>query len=283
MNRLAAAAAAILALAPAAEADPPAPETLTLSTPRAVPISVLVDGPAGEAPFPTLVIAPGAAYPATAPLHAELAAAATRAGFLVYRFDWAYWTAGTPPSADLSDEHEDLRTVLARVRDDPRADPERIVLAGKSLGSLVAWDIFREDTDLQTLVLLTPLCARLARPDVKEDEDEEDHDVVERGTADADDDTDNDGQADNGADETPPVKQNYPGLGRSDRPVVLAIPDADPACPESSLEEVFEGGPHNVTLLRLRGDHRLEVGDAQENRDNVRSAAAMIVRVLTVP
>lgn len=230
---------------PAASGDPAqAPDRFSVPTPRGAVVSVLTDVPAGRPPFPALVVAPGAGYPAEAPLHAELAAAAVDAGYLVFRMDWAYWREGGNASPDLSDEREDLRTVLERVRTDPRVDPGRVTLAGKSLGSLVAHAVFAEDPALRALVLLTPLCVR--------------------------------------AGGAPALDERYPGLASEERPVVLLYGTADPACPGEVLAAAL-GERENVTVLAVPGDHGLRTGDEEADADNVRSAAASVVEALGAP
>ena len=89
---------ACLVLAGAAGAPAASEPALTVETERGASVSVMTDLPSGDPPFPALVVAPGGGYPASAPLHAELAAAAAAAGYLVYRLDWAYWTAGASAS-----------------------------------------------------------------------------------------------------------------------------------------------------------------------------------------
>ena len=45
--------------------------------------------------------------------------------------------AGETPSPELSEETEDMEAVLALALKDPRVDPTRVFVAGKSLGTLV--------------------------------------------------------------------------------------------------------------------------------------------------
>ena len=160
--------AVFLALADAVVAQEPAP---TLETPRGARIPYLVDLPASPGKAPALVLAPGQGYHMRRPLLERVAGEAARAGFVAVRFDWAYLAAKGSPSEDLSAELEDLGAVLAWARADARIDPARIYLAGKSLGSIVAYRRFQADPALRALLLLTPVfpdldTAREAYPDL---------------------------------------------------------------------------------------------------------------------
>jgi dienelactone hydrolase len=245
LTRISLAAAAILAAASPGAAAPGS--SFPVEAPRGATVAVLTDVPRGDPPFPALVLAPGGGYPAAAPFHAELAAAASGAGYLVFRMDWAYWTAGGSASADLADEREDLRAVLAAVRKDPRVDPDRVTLAGKSLGSLVAYEVFAEDESLRALALLTPLCVRHW----------------------------DDGES--------VVNESYPGLAAHERPVVVLYGTEDPACNADALAAALGEGAARVTVLVVPGDHKLLTGDAEADAENRVAAALAVVEALGAP
>jgi len=216
----------------------------TLRTPRGDAVPWIVDVPPGAARAPALVIAPGQAYPAAAPLLAALAEAATDAGIVAVRFDWAYTAADGGPSPGLANEREDLETVLRATRADPRVDTDRLFLAGKSLGSIVAYRVFRDDPVLLGFLLLTPV--GVGGPDPSQ-----------------------------GA-----LGTNYPDLAGS-RPVVVTVGDDDPLCPPPRLlAHLAETGAENVFPLVVPGDHGLRIrgaGDAA-NAANVETAARMNVQ-----
>jgi predicted alpha/beta-hydrolase family hydrolase len=76
------------------------------------------------------------------------------AGFLALRFDWAYFTAKGKPAADLATEFEDATSAIAFVR--ARPGVKKVILAGKSLGSLVTVLVAsRKDANLAGAGLLT--------------------------------------------------------------------------------------------------------------------------------
>jgi dienelactone hydrolase len=108
----------------------------------------LADFPAGEDPVPALIFAPGQRYHMQLPIPVEVARHAVPRGIAVFRFDWS--ASGT--------EADDLRNMLALVRADPRIDASRIWVGGKSLGSILAWQMLATEPDLRGAVLITPIC-----------------------------------------------------------------------------------------------------------------------------
>tara|TARA_R110002072_G_scaffold922_15_gene7344 strand:- start:415 stop:1182 length:768 start_codon:yes stop_codon:yes gene_type:complete len=141
-----------------------APETKTLDAPRGAKVPVAIHVPAAKAPFadaegkrPALLIAPGQGYHMGLPLIAGLAEEAALAGLVAYRFDWAYTAAKGRPAPDLASEIEDMETALQALLADPRVDPSRVFIAGKSLGTLVSYRVFAAHPALKALFLLTPV------------------------------------------------------------------------------------------------------------------------------
>lgn len=131
-----------------------------LQTPLTVggePLKHDVSYPKAPGKAPAVVIAPGQGYHMDLPLTRGLAEEAVKAGFVAARFDWRYFAKGGEPAEDLAPEVADLEAVLERVKADPRVDPTRIVLAGKSLGTMVAWRVLRKHPEVKGAVLLTPI------------------------------------------------------------------------------------------------------------------------------
>jgi len=216
-----------LALAASARAEFVA---FSLTTPRGATVSVLADWPDAErfgpGPYPTLVLASGAGYHQRMPLQAAIAETLSAAGIGVLRFDWAYFSAKGQPSADLGPEREDLQTVLAHARGLKHVDAERVSVAGKSLGSVVAWQVLRADPGVHRAVMLTPLCARSTEG------------IVSSVAA-----------------------ERYPGADTPDpRPVLWVLGDRDPACEPALLRQFLQSRPQD-TVLALEGDHALERRD----------------------
>jgi len=201
-------------------------ETLQLETSRGAPIEVLAEFPPGGAvPVATVVLAPGANYAMRQPLMEATARELLARGIAVWRFDWAYTTRQPPgrPSDRLADEVQDMRAVVDKARHDRRAPAGRLFVAGKSLGSGVAWQLMASDPALAGAVLLTPVCS------------EKRGDTVS-SVADV----------------------NYPGIRDESRPLLFVAGDRDPLCEPAVLYRfaATAGGPARVAVLG--GNHGLE-------------------------
>ncbi|MDB5861962.1 MAG: hypothetical protein JWQ76_5651 [Ramlibacter sp.] len=108
----------------------------------------IADMPAGDGPFPALIFAPGQRYHMRLPIPVQVANQVVPRGIAVFRFDWS------APGA----EADDLRAMLALVRSDPRVDPRNIWVGGKSVGTILAWQLLAAEPALRGAVLLTPIC-----------------------------------------------------------------------------------------------------------------------------
>ena len=134
---------------------------LELTTPRGAKINVVVNYPEVEKQSktcPAIIIAPGQGYHMDMPLIRGIAEGAAKDGIAAFRFNWHYFTASIQPSPDRVHENEDMKSVIDFVKTDKKIDPSRIVLAGKSLGSIVCYANFRGNPNLAGLFLLTPIC-----------------------------------------------------------------------------------------------------------------------------
>lgn len=199
--------------------------------------------PAAEAPVPVLIIAPGGGYHMQLPLIKQLAEAGAAENLAVVRFDWPYHTNGARPSDDLSAEEDALALVLAQVLEDPAIDPSRVYLAGKSIGSRVAYRLFQRSPNLAALLLLTPVCT-------------------------------GQGQADK------PVAVAadwYPDLKAESRPVLFISGQSDPLCSQPMLAQHTATAGDNITVVSVPGDHGFNLGDfrdpafAEPNQANLTS------------
>lgn len=218
-------------------------------------VSVVTHMPAtSELNRPVLVIAPGQGYHRERPLVKDLAVAAAKKGYVVVRFNWEYCkfdaTAGKcsgDASENLVPETEDLTTVVRYAKALPNVNPSKIVLTGKSLGSLVSNTVFANDQSLKGLVLMTPVCT--------------------------------------GEDSTgkpvPAGAKNYPGLLGEARPVVLVKGHADPLCNTAMMYDWLRSAKHPIPAVVLGGDHSMNLlkpgstGNADElNSGNVNAAIA---------
>lgn len=135
-------------------------EPRQLTTSRGARVYAVLHRPDTPGRAPAIVIAPGMGYDMDRPIVKDLAEAAARHGFAAIRFNWNYYSTdpkGGRPSPELANEIDDFRAALEVAKNDPHIDPSRIVVAEKSMGSLVAWAIFSQDSALRGLFLLTPI------------------------------------------------------------------------------------------------------------------------------
>jgi dienelactone hydrolase len=199
-----------------------------VATPRGEPIEVLVEYPARAVSksLPTVVLAPGAGYHMRLPLLESLARALVKQGIVVYRFNWAYFVKDPEKgtlSKDRLAEIEDMNTVLELARRDPAVDKSRIALAGKSLGSIIAWRVLRSQPDVRGALLLTPVCSsRPNKPVVPE--------------------------------------ANYPEVAQETRRSAWILGDEDPACVPPTLFRLLASSGQPTRVNVVGGNHSFEHG-----------------------
>jgi predicted alpha/beta-hydrolase family hydrolase len=202
-------------------------EELTIPSKHAGMVSVLADFPSGDGPFPAIVLAPGQGYHMRLPALAEPAKMLVASGVAVFRFHWAYFTAQPKgnPSDDLAKELQDLQAVLGFARSHPRILHDSVMVGGKSLGSVVAWQALEADASLRAGVFLTPICSRVATGE-----------TVPRSVAD----------------------ENYPGMAREARPILFVSGDRDPLCTSTLLYQFAAKGTSSTRVAVVGGDHSFE-------------------------
>lgn len=199
------------------------------------PHSLLIDMPRGPGPHPAVVLAPGVSYHLRMPLMERLAQVLPEHGIAVFRFNWRYLDAEPKgePSDDLSVEQSELAAVIALARTDARVRPDRLVVAGKSMGSVVATQVFAADPSLAGAILLTPL---ISRP--------EPGDASPTSTAD----------------------QHHGSLQSEQRPSLLISGDRDPYCDTRLLHRFAAAATPAMRVSVVTGDHGFAVpglaGDA---------------------
>lgn len=227
----------------------PTARSLTLTTPRGEPLAVAEHLPPGSERVPALVIAPGQGYAMDLPLVRELAERAVAQDMAVFRFQWAYHPDGQP-SDDLSEEVQDMRTVLRHAMAHARVRASQVFLAGKSLGTIVAYRLFRETGAARGLALMTPLCGS--------------------------------GDGETGAEYYPDL------LGAEERPVLLVLGDRDPLCEVPALYDFLDDSRGNVAVSVVGGDHGMNLGPwddpafADRNAANREAAHAMVLHHLAM-
>lgn len=239
---------ALLASSPAFAAV----EKTTARTTYGADIAVQVNLPANLATkAPAIVLAPGQGYHMDLPLLAELAAALEAKGALVFRFNWDYF--GKPngePSPDLQKEAMDMQAVVRLAKADPRVDSAKVSLAGKSLGTLVAYYVFTHDEELRALSLLTPVCTASY--------DDNDQPLPAP---------------------IPSGEKNYPNLGDVKRPVLFASSSADPLCQTAHLAGWLGGFEGRFPFTIVGGNHSWDVVKGVDDETRSRNQANRAVGI----
>jgi dienelactone hydrolase len=209
-----AAASLLLLAAGAAQAAEP----VRVATPRGAAIEILQETPAGNGPFPAVILGAGQGGDLRTDVLAQTARAFVAGGFAVFRFNWAYVVRGEKAGAQSADrvaEIEDFETVLAAARSTARVDRDRILVAGKSLGSIIAWRVLQRDPTLRGAVLLTPVCGK----------------------------------------ENVPIDTLYPQIAAETRPSVWIAGDRDPACNIATLYGFAGRSTAKLRVDIVDGDH----------------------------
>ncbi len=143
----------VAALLPAFAEQDLAPRSVEIETARGVKLKAMyhaAQSPNGAA----VVIAPGQGYHMELPLITTSAARLADEGFAVLRFDWAFFSAKGAPSQEFATEVADLDAAIAWAH--ALEGVEKVIVAGKSIGSLVAMKrAGSKHDDLSGVALLT--------------------------------------------------------------------------------------------------------------------------------
>jgi predicted esterase len=204
----------------------------SIKTERGDSVEVIEDVPPGSGPFPAVILAPGGAYHARAPIPEGLSKSLIASGIAVFRFNWSYYPKSGPDGRaqdDWSVESHDMKAVLESALADSRIAKGKVVLAGKSRGSIIAWRVLQSTPEAKAAVLLTPVCSRASKENP-----------------------------------APQPVDYYRGSGSEMRPVLMISGDNDPYCSTPLLYQFAAsyGGP--LRLAVIRGNHSLEVGNNKD-------------------
>ena len=130
---------------------------VNIPVPEARGLAGLLSLPASATPWPAIVVASGSSYPKEGAIVAAMTGQALAAGWAVLTFDWSYTTYGGSPSSSRKREKRELQAALDYLLNIDGSDARRTVVAGKSLGSAVAYALFLDNLDLLGAALLTPV------------------------------------------------------------------------------------------------------------------------------
>ena len=202
-------------------------EDITVNNADGVRLSARADFPAGNGPFPAIVLAPGQGYHMNLPALEATTRSLTEQGIAVFRFNWAYFTAQPKgqPSEDLSKELKDIQAVLSAARKHPRVLANNLSVGGKSLGSIVAWQALAADASLRSALLLTPVCSRVPKGETLPRSETQD---------------------------------NYPAFETERRPTLSISGDRDPLCAPTVLYKLAAASTGTARVAIVGGDHSFE-------------------------
>jgi predicted alpha/beta-hydrolase family hydrolase len=222
-------------------------QQVDLTTPRGSLIKLDIYNPGLSK---LLLLAPGSGCGKQLSLYNTLATQANEHGFTVVRLYWAYCIQdsenGRP--TEISQLSEDFLTALDYSRNVLKFSDDKIFAGGKSLGSVVSYDVFHSMPSLQGLVLLTPLCTDRKDPNNRSNR----------------------------------FHKSYKGLESESRLVLLIQGNNDDYCDTKHFQEYLAGKPSNFIPLVTKGDHSFAIQnpDGSENDDltkkNKKSIAAWI-------
>lgn len=202
-----------------------AAQPLNITTPRGDVLQVIADYPAGNGPFAAVILAPGQGYHMALPVMVETAGALVQSRVAVFRFNWAYFSKDEKkgvPSNNLTAEIEDMMAVLNHAMNDSRIAKNNIVVGGKSLGSVVAWQLLLTHKNIKAGLFITPVCERA---------------VVDKAKNEF------------------PALDNYPNIATEMRPLAFIAGDEDPLCKAKSLYRLAALAGDNIRVAVISGNH----------------------------
>jgi len=214
-------------------------ESFKVKTPRGTEVEVVTNYPTeGSEKSPVIIIAPGQGYHMGLPLIQQLAETSVKNGFISYQFNWSYYSSDPikgRPSDDLSNEIEDMQAILRLAKSDSRVDSSNIVIAGKSIGTLVSYAVFTKDVSLAGLILMTPICT-------------------------------------NPENQSAIGNESYPNFSANTRPIAILLGNLDTMCSLPMLYDFVKGSTGNVSVNIFGGGHSLTFGKAGDPNNVERDA-----------
>ena len=106
---------------------------------------------------PCLIIAPGNGYHKDLPIITDLAKQANAAGFMTLRFNWSPRDPKATDAQYNEARYADVLRMIDLIRATQYADTANVFIAGKSLGSIFAYNAAMEQKRMRGIVLLTPI------------------------------------------------------------------------------------------------------------------------------
>ena len=124
-------------------------------------VKATISYPSGKGKVPVIFIASGRSGGMNTNIIKGFADKVVRDGMIAVRFDYDYYAKKGEPSKGLTDETDQFNAVITEAMKDSRVDSKRVIIAGKSLGSVVAHRVFASKSSYLGEVLLTPVIPTL--------------------------------------------------------------------------------------------------------------------------
>lgn len=220
-------------------------EIRRLTTPRGDALEVTVHTSSDNKKNPAIIIAPGQSCNSKGPIFETLGKMGPLENVTVIRFEWAYCLKDPSkpvPSENLKNEIEDFYSVMDYASTLPSVDAEKIVLAGKSLGSVVAYAVFKDTPSAKGVALLTPICSYVT--------DEQGNPLPAPQSV---------------------CEENYPGMKQDLRPVYMTMGELDSACVLSVLFDYLKDSKGNILVNVAGGDHGFRMKNAEGKVDDAKT------------
>lgn len=201
--------------------------SFTIPSPRGNQIEILAHIP--QQFDKIMVVAPGQSCNSRTDLFQILSHTVAQQRTAVFRMEWEYCKINPSkptPSPNYEHELQDLSTVLRFASNKSRFPNKQITLAGKSLGSFLAYKIFQLSPQVKSIVLLTPICSVT--------HDENDNPLPRPLNV---------------------GEKYYPQVKSQPRPVLFALGNRDSACVLPVLRDFLKDSPPHIRAAVFAGDH----------------------------
>lgn len=187
----------------------------------------ITKSPNASAPF--LIVAPGQSCNSKGALFETIEQVAIKKEINVVRFEWSYCAPSSTnrnPSENLSAEVSDMEFAIKFSRELLQKTNSDLFISGKSLGSMVAFQVFKNYSDLNSISLLTPVCSYL---------------------------TDDQGNPLPAPMDV--INESYPDLVLEKRPVFMISGNSDPLCNHTILSNFKNKAGTNLDVKYVDGNH----------------------------
>ena len=122
-------------------------------------LHAIVNVPDAPGNYAVVVIAPGGEYHMGLPIIQSLANELAEQGIASIRFNWRSQSRGEKVDmTNMAPQKQDMADAIKLALAHAHIDADRVILAGKSFGSIVALDAFKATPDALGAILLTPVC-----------------------------------------------------------------------------------------------------------------------------